>query len=464
MNDNHRQPDLKIRPGARIHMIGIGGASMSGLALMLHRMGYCVTGSNNVEDPKLQKLRESGIPVWIDHDPQNAQGADLAVYTTAVTENNPELEACRRCGIPLMDRPTLLGYLSEMFRQSIAVCGTHGKTTTTSMLAEILVKAGTDPTVHIGGNLPSIGGSIRMGDSDLFLTEACEYKKGFLHLHSSMAIILNIDEDHLDCYRDIQEIEDAFRQFMQTLDSSGIAIGNGDDLRVVRQLSQLSCQRIRFGWDPQCDYQPADYREDALGCGSFELRRGGTILGNVKMSVPGRFNVYNALAALAAADVLGLDMKKACETIGDFRGVSRRFELTSVTEGVEIFHDYGHNPEEIRNALSVARKRCEGRLWAVVQPHTFSRVRALFDAYLSCTEEADITLLTDIYAAREKDPGDLDSGMLAEGMRSRGIDARWTPTFADACQKIRSEWKPGDLVITLGCGNIDQLNEALKEN
>ena len=315
-------------------MIGIGGASMSGLALMLQQMGYQVTGSNDVE------------------------GADLAVYTTAVEENNPELEACLRRGIPVIDRPTLLGYVSELFRQCVAVCGTHGKTTTTSMLAEILVAADMDPTIHIGGYLNSLSGSIRMGRSELLLTEACEYRRGFLHLRPTMGIILNIAEDHMDCYDTIQEIDDAFRQFMELLPPDGIAIGNGDDPRVIRQMERLSCRTVSFGWGCGCDYQPGNYREDEQGYGRFDLLSRGDILETVTMAVPGRFNVYNALAALAAADTLGLDMKQACETISRFQGARRRFELTSVTDGVEIFHDYGHNPEEIRNAISIARRRC----------------------------------------------------------------------------------------------------------
>ena len=442
-------------------MIGIGGASMSGLALILHHMGYRVTGSNREEDARLGQLREEGIPVRIGHDPGNVDGADLAVYTTAVGEDNVELAACREKGIPVLDRPTLLGRLAGRFGRCVSVCGTHGKTTTTSMLAEILLAAGLDPTIHIGGRLNSIGGSVRMGRDDLFLTEACEYKRGFLRLELTMEIILNIDEDHMDCFRDIRDIEDAFGQFMGNLGPDGIAIGNGDDPRVVRQLGRLSCRTLSFGWDRRCDYQPADFREDARGYGSFVLRRGENVLGRVEMAVPGRFNVYNALAALAAADAMGLDMEKACGTISGFEGACRRFELTSVTGGVEIFHDYAHNPKEILNALSIARKRCDGQLWAVLQPHTFSRVRAFFDEYLTCTEEADVTLVTDIYAARETDPGDLNSGMLVEGMRSRGIDARWTPAFEDVRRELLGAWKPGDLVITLGCGNIDELNREL---
>lgn len=206
------------------------------------------------------------------------------------------------------------------------------------------------------------------------------------------------------------------------------------------------------------------YEEDGKGYGRFDLCRGETVLGKVRMAVPGRFNAQNALAALAAADVMGIDMSGACASISRFQGAHRRFELTAVVDGVELFHDYGHNPEEIRNAVAIARKRCKGRLWVVLQPHTYSRVRALFDAYLTCSTRADVTLITDIYAARETDPGDLSSELLAEGMRAKGVDARYTPAFADVIRQLRAGWKPGDLVITLGCGDIDQLNKELAES
>lgn len=462
MGTFNQQDPLGIGENGHIHMIGIGGSSMSGLALMLQQMGYRITGSNDVEGAKLNQLREKGIRVYVGHESKCVDGTDLVVYTTAVGMDNPELAAYGAQGIPLMDRPTLLGMLNRNYAWTIAVCGTHGKTTTTSMLAEILMKTGMDPTVHIGGHLDSLGGSIRLGESDLFLTEACEYRKGFLYLRPNMEIILNIGEDHLDCYRDIDEIEDAFRQFMQLLPEEGVAIGNGDDPRVVRQIEKLNCRWVKIGWNRVCDYRPINYHEDVEGRGSFEVYRGKTLLGRVEMTVPGRFNAFNALASLAAADILGLDIEQACRAVSAFKGARRRFELTSVQDGVELFHDYAHNPTEIRNAISIARRRCGGRVWAVIQPHTFSRVRALFDEYLTCTMDADVTLITDIYAAREKDPGDLNSSMLVEAMRSKGLDARLTPTFADACRMLRAEWESGDLVITLGCGNIDQLNRELE--
>ena len=266
----------------------------------------------------------------------------------------------------------------------------------------------------------------------------------------TVAVVLNIDADHLDCYRDLDEIEETFGQYLHLLPQEGIALGNGDDPRVRRQIEKLSCRKIFFGFGRQNEWHPENLQEDDRGYASFDLMRGEKKVTSVRMGVPGDFNVMNALAALAAAD-----------TLERFTGAHRRFELTDTIDGVEIFHDYGHNPAEMRNALSIARKRCKGRLWAVMQPHTFSRVRTLFQDYLTCTEAADFTLVTDICAAREKDPGDLNSGMLVEGMKEHGIRAVWTPSFDDTEKYLREHWQAGDLVITMGCGDINMLNAQI---
>lgn len=449
--------------GKRVHMIGIGGSSMSGLALILKKMGCEVTGSSNQECKVFDTLRAQGIRVYVGHSENNVEGADLVAYTTAVPEDHIELQSAKNKGIPAIDRPALLALIEGQYPRAVSVCGTHGKTTTTSMLTEILVAAGLDPAVHIGGQLDSIGGSVRTGGSDLFVTEACEFKRAFLTLHPYMEVVLNIDKDHLDCYRDIDEIESAFGDFMDKVPDSGYIIGNGEDPRVLRQLNRLSCRTETFGMTDSCDWYPADYEEDEQGRGRFKVCHKGEILGKVSMSVPGSFNVRNGIAAIAAAFELGASPETACDAVGRFAGARRRFEKTGEVAGVELFHDYGHNPVEIRNAVSIARKRCKGRLFAVIQPHTFSRIKTLFNDYLTCTELADYTLVTDIYGAREKDPGDINSGMVVNGMREHGVQAFWTPSFDDAEKKLRSMWQPGDMVITLGCGNINLLNEQIKD-
>ena len=457
-------PDIKDYKGKHIHMIGIGGSSMSGLAEMLLDKGYQVSGSDRTDGYLMQDVRDAGATVYVGHEAGHVHGADLVVYTAAIPPENPERMEAERLGIPSMERAYLLGQLMAGYPWSVGICGAHGKTTTTSMLSQLLVDCGMDPSVHIGGKLDAIGGSTRIGQSGIFLAEACEFRRSFLKIQPTMAVVMNIDADHLDCYKDIDEIEETFGTFLQKVPEGGIAIGKGTDERVVRQLKKLRCSTYTFGLTDACDYHPAGAVEDAHGYFSFDLMGRGRCLGHVSLKVPGAFNAENALAALAAADLLGADMEKACASMSSFSGAHRRFELTDTVDGVEIFHDYGHNPAEMRNAVHVARKRSDGRVIAVMQPHTFSRVRSLFDQYLTCTQEADITLVTDIFAAREQDPGDLNAGMLVDGMRAHGIEAYWTPTFDDTEEWLVKNWRRGDLVITMGCGDINMLNRQIHEH
>ena len=452
---------IKDYPGGRIHMIGIGGSSMSGLAEMLLDQGYHVTGSDRDETYLVHFAREKGAEVMIGHKAENVHGADLVVYSAAIAADNPERKEAERLGIPAIERAWLLGQLMEGYPKAVGVCGAHGKTTVTSMLSQMMLENGFDPGIHIGGRLDAIGGSTRVGHGDLFIAEACEYNRSFLHMPPTIAVVLNIDADHLDCYRDIDEIEETFGQYLSMLPENGTAVGNGDDPRIARLFGKLRCRVTTFGFDRKNDWYPENLQEDERGYASFDLMHAGEKAAEVHMGVPGDFNVLNALAAIAAAAEIGLEPEKAADTVARFVGAHRRFELTDTVNGFEIFHDYGHNPAEMRNALSIARKRCKGRLWAVMQPHTFSRVRTLFDQYLTCTEEADHTLVTDICAAREKDPGDLNSGMLVKGMREHGIDAVWTPSFDETEEYIMSHCGPGDLVLTMGCGDINLLNDQI---
>ena len=457
-------PHIRDYQGQRIHLIGIGGSSMSGLAEMLLDEGYTVTGSDRDEGYLIGNVREKGARVFIGHRAENVHGAALVCYSAAIHPDNPERQEAERLSIPTLERAYLLGQLMEGYAKAVAVCGAHGKTTTTAMLSQMLLEAGMDPSIHIGGRLDAIGGSTRVGGSDIFVAEACEFNRSFLRMKPTTALVLNIDADHLDCYRDIDEIEETFGAFLHLLPENGAAIGNGDDPRVRRQIEKLSCGKIFFGFGEQNDWRPENLEEDARGYASFDLMHHGKKEARIRMGVPGNFNIMNALGALAAAETLHLPPEKAAASLERFTGAHRRFELTDTIDGVEIFHDYGHNPAEMRNALSIARKRCAGRLWAVMQPHTFSRVRALFQDYLTCTEEADFTLVTDICAAREADPGDLNSGMLTAGMAEHGIDAVWTPSFDDTERYLRDHWQPGDLVLTMGCGDINLLNAQIHQH
>ena len=454
-------PHIRDFPGGPLHMIGIGGSSMSGLAEMLQQKGYRVTGSDSTESYATRKLCAQGIPVAIGHRPENVAGAALVIYTAAISADNPERLACAARGIPTLERAHLLGQLMEGYPRAVGVSGAHGKTTTTSMLSHVLLEAGVDPTIHIGGTLDSMGGSTRLGGGGIFVAEACEFNASFLQLRPTLAVLLNIDEDHLDFYGDIDHITAAFTAFVGLLPADGLAVGWGEDPRVRQVLASAPCPTVTYGLDAHNDWHPAQLTYNETGCARFLATRGGVPIAEVSLQIPGPFQVLNALATLATAHALGVDAGTAAQALSTFAGVRRRFELTGVVQGVKLYHDYGHNPTEMRNALSVAAQQPHKRLWAVMQPHTYSRVKTLFDTYIPCCRAADEVLVTDIFAARETDPGDIHSTMLVERMVADGQSAHYTPSFDDTEAYLRAHWQPGDLVLTMGCGNINLLNDQI---
>ena len=446
-----------IRSVQRVHMIGVGGSSMSGLAGLLKDEGYEVTGSDRTRSHKTEALEARGVKVLIGHQAENVHGAQLVIYSAAIAADNPERAEAERLGIPQMERCDLIGQLMKGSACAIAVSGTHGKTTTTSMLAQAFLTAGHDPSVHIGGELDFLGGSTRRG-KDEFILEACEYNRSFLHFYPTMAVILNIDEDHLDCYKDIDDIEHAFLQFARL---SKYIVGWGDDMRVLRVIRESGLPHTTYGLGEGNTLRPEGLSFDERGRASFTAVWEGEPLGAFALGVPGQANLLDALATIAVAHLRGLSMDAVAEALSQFRGAHRRNELTSVTDGVKVFTDYGHNPAEIKSALEIAALEPHKTLWAVWQPHTYSRTKALFDQFLTTFDKADKVLVTDICAAREKDPGDIRSEMLIEPLRAHGVDAVLTPTFDDAEAYLRAHWQEGDVVITHGCGDIDLLNEQI---
>ena len=315
---------IRDYPGGRIHLIGIGGSSMSGLAEMLIDQGYHVTGSDRDETYLVHFVRERNAEVYIGHMSENVHGADLVVYSAAIPGDNPERKEAERLGIPSIERAVLLGQLMEGFKQAVGVCGAHGKTTVTSMLSQILLENGKDPSIHIGGRLDAVGGSTRVGHSPIFVAEACEYNRSFLHLSPTVAVVLNIDADHLDCYKDIDEIEQTFGKFLELLPDDGVAIGNGDDRRILRCFSRLQCKKILFGMEKNLEWHPENLTEDEQGYISFELFHNGSAAAFVRMGIPGMFNVLNGIAAIAAAVYLGVDAENAAKTLEKFIGAHRR--------------------------------------------------------------------------------------------------------------------------------------------
>ena len=457
-------PHIKDFAGRRAHMIGIGGSSMSGLALMIKRLGVHVTGSDSVRSYATDGLEAAGIPVHIGHDAANVHGADLVIYSAAIAADNPERAEALRLSIPQMERATLLGQLMEGYRHAINVCGTHGKTTTTSMLAQVLMDTGLDPTVHIGGQLDYIGGSTRVGGHDTFVVEACEFNASFLQFHPTIAVVTNIEEDHLDFYKDLDDICRAFGKFFALLPEDGLCIGNGDDPRVVSLLAALPRRTQTFGFGAGCDWQPANLAYTPEGCADFDFALHGETLAHVTLRLPGEFNVMHALATMAAAVAVGARPEDVAASLARFAAPHRRFEYTGTVCGVRMYTDYGHNPAEMRSALDNAAHQPHRRLFAVMQPHTYSRVKTLFADYIHCCDAADELLITDIFAAREKDPGDIHATMLVDAIAATGQKVTYTPTFDDAEAYLRANWQPGDLVITMSCGNIHLLNAQIQQH
>ena len=453
--------DIRDYFGKKIYFIGIGGSSMSGLAKLMQWHGCIVSGSDRTASHKTDALKDAGINVYIGHDGKNVAGNDLIVYSAAIPQTNPEREAARIEKIPEIERCKLIGLLMEHYSNSIAISGTHGKTTTTAMLSSVFMAADEDPTVHIGGELASLGGSTRLGGSETFICEACEYNASFLSFLPDKAIILNIDEDHLDFYKDIDDIAATFLKFARIVPENGCVYGNGDDKRVRELLEKLSCRTVTFGFEPQNVIRAENLTYDEDGRPTFTATYFGHPLAEISLSVAGPHNVMDALAVIAVANDSELPMNVVAEALYDFTGVGRRYELTSVTDGVKVYTDYGHNPTETKTVLSVARKQAKQTLWAVLQPHTYSRTKTLFNGFVQCFDDADEVLVTDICGAREVDPGDINSAMLVDAMVKHGVKAHYTPSFDDTEKYLREHWKTGDSVVTLGCGDIYLLNEQI---
>ena len=447
--------------GGHVHFIGVGGSSMSGLAGFLQEQGFAVSGSDRTRSHKTEHLEEKGVRIFIGHAAENVHGADVIVYSAAIAEDNVERAEARRLGIPQIERCDLIGQLMQGHAFAVGISGTHGKTTTTSMMAQAFLQAGADPTIHIGGELDFIGGSTRSGNGDDIVVEACEYNSSFLHFKPTVAVILNIDEDHLDYYKDLDDIEAAFAKYAALVPEDGWCVAWGDDVRARRVAENARCRHLTYGTGETCMLRAVDLTYDEEGRAAFTAVLEGKALGHFHLSVASEANMLDALAVIAVAHLRGLDMARVGEALGSFTGAHRRFELTSVTDGVKCYTDYGHNPAEIKNALKIASLQPHNTLWSVWQPHTYSRTKTLFDQFVETFDVADKVLITDIMGAREVDPGDIRSEMLLEPMRKRGVDVVHTPTFDDAEAYLRAHWRSGDLMISHGCGDIDLLNEQI---
>ena len=449
----------------KIHCIGIGGIGLSAIAEILLSRGYEVSGSDMKESAETARLASKGARVFIGHRAENADEADLLVFSAAVGHDNPEMKRAEERGIPILSRAQMLGLLMQEYENSIAVSGTHGKTTTTSMVSLILDRAKLEPTILVGGNLAEIGGNVKVGHSRYFITEACEYMDSFLSLKPKIEIILNIDSDHLDYFKDIDHIVSSFDKFAHLVPGSGTIIAydaNPFVNQVIRDLDNV----VPFGLSENCDYYAANIQFNEEGMPAFDVCHDGQLLSRVQLAVPGEHNILNALAAFTCACALGVEPQLTKETLERYHGTQRRFDIVGTTaKGVKIVDDYAHHPTEIKATLSASENVPHNKLWCIFQPHTYTRTIALFDEFAEAFEKADKLILAEIYAAREKNIYKISSAQLAEKIKETHPhkEVLFMEDFAAIADYVDDQAQRGDMVITMGAGDIYKVGEMLLE-
>ncbi len=439
-----------------IHFVGIGGVSMSALAQALLAQGVAVRGSDMNCGVYAQRLSALGVDVMRGHSAENVDGASAVVRTSAIKDDNPEIIRARELGIPVFERTEAWGVLMENFENVICVSGTHGKTSTTAMTTCMALSANLDPEVMIGADMREIGGVLRIADSDLFIAEACEYCNSFLNFKPSVAVVLNIEEDHLDFFSGIDEIIDSFASFLRGVKPDGTIIINGDDKNAREALSRSGCAGITFGFSTDADVR-AENIEYKNGFPSFDLIYKGEKLSDIRLAVMGEHNIKNALAASAAALAIGIGKADIAHALSGFTGVSRRMEYKGEFGGARIYDDYAHHPSEIETTLKAARKAYNGRIICVFQPHTYTRTAALKDDFAKALKLADKVVLADIFAAREKNENGIDSRIISDKIDG----AEYISGFAEIADYLKKTIEENDLVITMGAGNIREVGEML---
>lgn len=445
-----------------IHFIGIGGISMSGLAEILLGAGFKVSGSDQKPSDLTSHLEKMGAKVFYGQRAENISADyNCVVYTAAIHPDNPEFSRCVELGLPMLSRADLLGQIMKNYKTAIAVSGTHGKTTTTSMFSSVLLAADADPTISVGGILEAIGGNIRVGKSETFITEACEYTNSFLSFYPTLSIILNIEEDHMDFFKDLDDIMSSFRLFAEKLPNDGVLIINKEIKNYEKITEGLECKVITYGMDAACTYHAENIHFNEQGYGEFDVMHHNVNLGHIILSVPGQHNVSNALAVIAAARNLDISMEHIQAGLAGFKGANRRFQYKGRLNGVTIIDDYAHHPTEIRTTLEAAKNYPHREIWCVFQPHTYTRTKAFFKEFAKSLSLADHVVLADIYAARETDTLGMSSALLCEEIKSLGTDCHYFPTFGEIEEFLKSQCVHGDLLITMGAGDVVNIGENL---
>ena len=454
----------------KIHMIGIGGISMSAIALVLKKYGYIITGSDKSEGDMINVLEENGIPVYIGSNAELVKDADVVVYTSAINQHDPEFVRAKSLNIPTYERAKFLGMLLECYEKPICISGTHGKTTTTSMISKIFIDAGKDPNIQVGSKFKTLNDlNYRIGESEYFILESCEYVDSFLNFPHHTATILNIEEDHLDYFSGIEEIKESFKKFILMLPKNGILVINYDDINcmdvlneVRKELEKRNVTIYTFSLsEPEADVYAKNISCNIKGFYSFDL----VYKNKVKkfyLTVPGIHNVYDAIAAITTSLAHGLDLDKMEKSLNEFCGAKRRFEYKkSIGKNVLVYDDYAHHPTEIKATLSAAKQKEHNRIISIFQPHTFTRTKELFDDFASCFNNADIAIITDIYAAREIDDGTINSQMLVDKIKQNGTNAIYISSFEDIAKYLKENIQENDIILTIGAGNITHLSDLL---
>ena len=444
-------------PGKRAHLIGIGGVSMSPLAEVLHRAGIAVHGSDMRESEAVEHLRSLGIEVCIGHYGKNIDGCDYIIRTAAVHDSNPEIVAAHEQGIPVFERAQAWGAIMQHYQNAVCIAGTHGKTTTTSMMTHITMAAALDPTIMVGGTLPLLGSGYRVGHGSTIVLESCEYCNSFLSFFPTVAVILNVEADHLDFFKNLADVEHSFRRFAELVPDRGSVIVNADDAGAMTSVAGIAHPVVTFSLNSdKADFRAGDlqYRN---GRPEFDILRRGEQYCHVALRVPGTHNVLNALAAAAAADALGIDGEAVSRGLGSFTGAGRRFEHKGNYNGAEVYDDYAHHPGELHALLTTAKTLGYRRIICAFQPHTYSRTKALFREFVEELKIPDVTILMEIFAARETDTLGISSKDLADAIPG----AVYCRTLDEVTDTLRGIAREGDLILTVGAGDIYLAGEKL---
>jgi len=447
----------------KIHCLGIGGIGLSAVAEILNDRGFIVSGTD-INPSKVTKHLESvGIKIFTSHEPENVEDVDAIVYSAAVSDENPEVIRARELGIPLFSRAQVLGMIMEDYNHSIAICGTHGKTTVTSMTSLILRDANFKPTILVGGELPEIHGNVEIGGTGYLVTEACEYMDSFLELRPNIGVILNIDSDHLDYFKDMDHIVKSFSTFVDRIPENGVIIAFGGN-PFVRSILKDKNNKITYGYSEGNDFYAENIEFDENGNPHFDICRKGKKIVTISLSVPGEHNVLNAMAAFVTTSYLGADTEVIARTLHEYKGTGRRFDFNGTTDkGVKVIDDYAHHPTEIKATLSAARNVKHNKLWLIFQPHTYTRTKALFNEFVDAFEDTDVLVLTDIYAAREKDIYNISSYKLMNAVKDKHPDKQvyYVKDFEDIVKYIEKFAGPDDIVMTMGAGDVYKVGEML---